>query len=62
MKVDLEGAEAQAFAGGRLALAKTRCLIFKLWPGQSDTRSAEIAKAAGFRLSWLDGSNLIGRR
>ncbi len=62
MKVDLEGAEALAFAGGRDALARTRCLIFEQWPGQADTRSADIARAAGFSLSWLDGSNVIGRR
>jgi len=63
MKMDLEGAEALALAGGRNALSKTRCLIFESWAsGEAGQGAAVIAEEAGFRLARLDGNNVIGFR
>lgn len=62
MKVDIEGAEALAFAGGQAALARTRCVIFEDWGGRGDGKAAALVKAAGFRLARLDGANMIGVR
>jgi len=63
LKVDLEGAEALAFDGGREALSRTQCVIFEDW-GESDHEraAAERVTSAGFKLRRLDGLNMIGVR
>ncbi len=63
LKVDLEGAEALAFDGGREALSRTQCVIFEDWGGSDHGRAAaERITSAGFKLRRLDGLNMIGVR
>ena len=63
LKVDLEGAEAIAFAGGTSTLSRTQCVIFEDWGGRGDNAKAtEICARAGFTLRRLDGNNMIGVR
>ncbi|MEE8453782.1 MAG: FkbM family methyltransferase [Limibaculum sp.] len=63
LKVDLEGAEALAFDGGRETLSRTRCVIFEDWVGRGHGReAAERVAGAGFELRRLDGINMIGVR
>jgi FkbM family methyltransferase len=63
MKMDIEGAEALALAGGRAVLARTGCVIFESRDGNPESDSAaRIVAEAGFRLSRLDGNNMIGFR
>lgn len=63
LKLDLEGAEVLALAGGGAVLARTRCVIFEDWGGRDPGKlAAELIAAAGFRLSRVDGINLMGVR
>ena len=63
MKVDLEGAEARAFDGGREALSRIQSIVLEDWGGSKLGRSAaERIADAGFELHRLDGNNLIGVR
>lgn len=60
LKVDLEGAEALAFKGGRDTLARTRCVIFEA-RGHGDD-AADGIRSHGFSLSGLGEYDLIGVR
>ncbi len=63
LKMDLEGAEALAFDGGRETLSRTRCVIFEDWGGRGHGRdAAKRVTGAGFELHRLDGNNMIGVR
>lgn len=60
LKVDLEGAEALAFAGGKEALSRARCVIFEDRGKRRD--AAQCLSAAGFTVRRLDAHNMIGVR
>jgi len=63
IKMDIEGAEALALAGGRSVLARTGCVIFESRNRNAGSdEAARIVLEAGFRLSRLDGNNMIGLR
>jgi FkbM family methyltransferase len=60
IKIDVEGAELDAFAGGVATLARTRAIIFEQLDG-----STELATAlgeAGFTISRLDHANYLAQR
>jgi FkbM family methyltransferase len=60
LKVDLEGAEAKAFAGATHTLARTQAVIFEELGDSSDI--ADLLAAAGFTTRHLDAHNLIAER
>jgi FkbM family methyltransferase len=60
LKVDLEGAEAKAFAGARLTLARTQAVIFEELGDSSDM--TDLLSPAGFAIRHLDAHNLIAER
>jgi len=63
LKIDLEGAEGMAFAGGRETLARTQCVIFEDSNGSgTGAETRELVARAGFTLARLDDLNMIGVR
>ena len=63
LKVDLEGAEAQAFAGGREMLTRTEAVVFEAWSGSGHGEDSKNGlTAAGFELRQIDGNNILGLR
>jgi FkbM family methyltransferase len=63
MKIDIEGAEARALAGGRGTLARTRAVVFESWSGSGEGKAAEDYLAGlGFTLRRIDGNNVLAVR
>lgn len=63
LKVDLEGAEAQAFAGGREMLARTGAVVFEAWSGSGQGEDGKRSlTGAGFEMRQIDGNNILAVR
>ena len=60
LKVDLEGAEAKAFAGAIHTLDRTEAVIFEELGGNSDM--IDLLSAVGFTIRQLDAHNFIAER
>lgn len=60
LKIDIEGAELDAIAGGAAALARTRAVIFEQLDGNGELAAA--LTRCGFVVSRLDHSNYLARR
>jgi len=60
IKIDIEGAELDAFAGGAATLARTRAIIFEQLEGAVELSTA--LTRSGFTVSRLDHSNYLARR
>ena len=60
IKMDLEGVEGQAIRGAQKVMARTEHVICEDWGGEYSTESAWLA--AGFRVRYLDGRNLLASR
>lgn len=60
LKVDLEGAEAKAFAGAHQTLARSRAVIFEELGDVS--AMIDLLSASGFTVRCLDARNLIAER
>jgi FkbM family methyltransferase len=63
LKVDLEGAEAQAFAGGREMLGRTDAVVFEAWAGSDQGEDGKSGlTGAGFEMRQIDGNNILAVR
>lgn len=63
MKIDLEGAEAMALAGGQAMLARTRRVIFEARPDDRGvSATVDALKAAGFTIKPVDKYNQLAER
>lgn len=63
MKIDLEGAEAMALAGGREMLQRTRRVIFEARPDDEGVSATiKLLKSAGFTISRIDKYNQLAER
>lgn len=60
MKMDLEGAEAQALLGAKRSLEKIRAIVFESWSGGDNLGGVLCEK--GFSISLIDGRNFLARR
>lgn len=61
IKMDLEGAEALAIAGGRETLRRTRAVVFESWAGDGG-RTGVLLAEAGFDITPVDGRNFLASR
>ncbi|MEL6299158.1 MAG: FkbM family methyltransferase [Pseudomonadota bacterium] len=61
IKIDIEGAEPLAFAGGAEMLKRTKAAIFESWRTDGG-ESARLLRAAGFSIAPIDGRNFIAVR
>jgi FkbM family methyltransferase len=60
LKMDLESAELLALKGAPRVLERTQAVIFEQLA--DDGRARELLEAQGFRITPLDGSNLLAQR
>ena len=60
LKLDLEGAEAQALRGAAEMLGRTRAVLFEARPGDDD--ASAILRARGFRVAPVDRLNRLALR
>jgi FkbM family methyltransferase len=61
LKLDLEGAEAQALLGAGDALGRIHAILFESWAADGGD-TASLLRDAGFGIAAVDGRNFIARR